>query len=151
MVYGAVNRHGGSLDIRSAPGTGTTFRIDLPASDAAAPVIATLVRPARPLSILVVDDHPVYRDLLQQVSTAEWHRVEAAPNARAALARLSRRAFDVVITDFTMPGMDGARLAARVKASAPQTRVILLTGFDPGQGTVVESLSAVDLRLSKPG
>ena len=149
-VYGAVNRHSGSLDIRSTPGLGTTLCIDLPVVNEAVPVIATIPGGERPLRILVVDDQLVYRDLLQQILVGGWHKVETAVSGEAALAKLATNTFDVVITDFTMPGMNGDELAACVKQRAPRTRVILLTGFDTYREKAEEALSAIDLILAKP-
>ena len=107
----------------------------------------------RPLRILVVDDQPVYRDLLQQVLVTGWHQVETAASGRAALTRLAAGAFDVVITDYTMAGMNGDRLAVRIKRLAPRTRVILLTGSDAGRriaAGLVAASPAIDLVLAKP-
>ena len=84
----------------------------------------------RPLRILVVDDQPVQCELVSHALQRDWHTVEVAHNGKQALALFDRREFDLVITDKVMPEMNGDQLAVAVKSREPETRVILLTGFD---------------------
>ena len=158
MVYGTMQRHGGSIELQSVPGKGTTFILRLPrqaaGADTAPPPVS---RPEshRPRRVLVVDDQPVFVNILRQYLTADGHTVETALDGRGALEKFRRRAggsepFDLVITDKAMPHLSGERLAAEVKALAPQTRVILLTGMSiPGKEEAADA-AAVDLTLLKP-
>ena len=158
MVYGTMQRHGGSIELQSVPGKGTTFILRLPLQTAGADTAQTPAFPQenlRPRRILVVDDQPVFVNILRQYLTTDCHTVETALDGREALEKFRRRAggsepFDLVITDKAMPHMGGERLAAEVKALAPQTRVILLTGMSiPGKEESVDA-AAVDLTLLKP-
>lgn len=154
MVYGTVERHGGTMQIESQPGRGTTFRIRLPkhlaTSQADSQVDAHAVEP---LNILVVDDQPVLCDILSLYLTKDSHVVESAANGAEALEKFSAGAFDLVITDHVMPGMAGVDLAAMIKERSPATPVFLLTGYADADGEIGGSGNAgdaIDHVLGKP-
>jgi PAS domain S-box-containing protein len=150
MVYGIIERHGGTVSIKSAPGSGTTFTIDLPSDPTAVeseqPEVET---GARPLRILVVDDQPVQCEMLAHALQRDWHTVDVAGNGREALKLLERREFDLVITDKVMPEMNGDQLAVAIKSREPDTQVILLTGFGDSEYGEHQS-EFVDLVVGKP-
>ena len=162
-VYGIIQRHGGTIDIESEPGRGTRFLIALPAASrggASDPAPGAAVEsaeaappagpdPTRTLRILVVDDQPVIRSLLQEHLERDGHVVVTAGDGREALAEFHAAPFDLLLTDQAMPGMNGMALAAAVKEVTPRTPVILLTGFGDMLGAP-EPGSDVDLVLNKP-
>ena len=152
MVYGTMQRHGGRIELHSAPGEGTTFRLLLPLNaevtpDApAAPPVSEVQRPWR---ILVVDDQPVFVNILRHYLANDLHTVETAHDGSEALLKFGTRKFDLVITDRAMPHMRGEQLASAVKAVSPRTRVILLTGYGGAEvGDVTDG--AVDAVVLKP-
>ncbi len=156
MVYGTMQRHGGSIDLQSTPGVGTTFVFSFPLGAKPEPVAAVEACGAqRPLRILAVDDQEVLCEILVEHLAEDWHTVETAHDGRVALEKFRARAaagepFDLVITDKAMPHMSGEQLAEAAKALVPATRVILLTGMSiPGSETETAS-AAVDLILLKP-
>ena len=157
MVYGMIERHSAELAIDSAPGQGTTVRLIFPmpaAMDEPAsllPVSAT----ARSLRILIVDDDPLIIDSLAETLRHDGHRVTAADGGQAGIdaflaAQQLGEPFDAVITDLGMPYIDGRRVAAAIKAAAPATPVIMLTGW--GQRLTAENDIPihVDRVLNKP-
>jgi DNA-binding NtrC family response regulator len=83
----------------------------------------------QPLSVLVVDDEPGLRKMLEWELTHHGMTVETAENGAEGVQMASRKAFDVIISDVTMPEMDGLKLLQEIKRSAPQTAVIIATGF----------------------
>ena len=150
MVYGIIDRHGGTMDIRSAPGIGTTFFFTLPLHTGARETIpATQPSAARPLSILVVDDQPILCEILREYLTGDCHTVESAGNGREAFERFRNGRFDLVITDQAMPELTGEQLATAIKDVSPQTPVILLTGFGDSRNADGRH-AAIDQLLSKP-
>ncbi len=159
LVYGAIQRHGGDLGIESAPGEGTTVRIKLPAM-AAAPAgpqrAPANIRPLTRLRLLIVDDDPILLRSLREVLEGDGHAVAAFNDGNAAIGAFDTALgqagarFDAVITDLGMPAIDGRRVAAAIKLAAPDTPVILLTGWGERLRAEEETLPHIDCILSKP-
>jgi CheY-like chemotaxis protein len=156
MVYGMVQRHSAELQIESELGTGTTMRVVFPAEwrrDAQRP--APSVPASKRLRLLVVDDDPLLLRSLTDVLESDGHCVVAADGGQRGIdeflsAGKRGEGFEAVITDLGMPNVDGRTVAAAVKAAAPDTPVILLTGWGrrlQGEGELPEHIDRV---LSKP-
>ncbi len=150
MVFGIVQRHSGSLDLRSAPGEGTTFSITLPLMDAIVGHSdeSKLSKAHAPLRILVVDDEAPVRDTLSAILMADGHEVAIAVDGSDGLRQFGGSEFDLVITDKAMPGMNGDQMAAAIKHVAPHTPIILLTGF--GLFYDKKDFPDIDVLASKP-
>jgi signal transduction histidine kinase len=158
MVYGAVQRLDGDLEIDSELGKGTTFRLIFPVVEqtaaAAVPVTAPLSVP--PLRILIIDDDPVILDSMRLVLELDGHTVTAANDGRAGVetfktAYESGERFAVVITDLGMPYMDGHEVARAIKTMSVNTPVILLTGWGRRMsGSESDMPANVDRTLDKP-
>lgn len=82
----------------------------------------------KPLSILVVDDHPIMQEVVCQILEDVGHNVGCAGNGREALRKLSCAHFDLLVTDIVMPEMDGIELIGEVGRRFPQTRIIAMSG-----------------------
>jgi signal transduction histidine kinase/ActR/RegA family two-component response regulator/HAMP domain-containing protein len=157
MVYGSVQRHGGAIDIESAPGQGTTIGLSFPAAPdtETAPGAVSDMRPLARLRLLIVDDDPILLRSLREVLEADGHLVSSASSGEAGIAAFDAanaegRIFDAVITDLGMPGVDGRRVAAAVKQNGHATPVILLTGWGERMKAEDDVPSGVDCVLSKP-
>jgi len=146
MVFGIVKRHDGTVDIESVIGEGTTFWIrlsrTLKESEERAREVTELLEP---LHILVVDDEPMARDILNQYLLSDGHRVELAVNGFEALDKLKRGQFDLIITDQAMPGMTGLQLAEEIKKTS-NPPILLLSGYgdaaaESGLPTAVDVIS----------
>jgi CheY-like chemotaxis protein/two-component sensor histidine kinase len=157
MVYGVVQRHDGTIEIESAPGEGTTFRLVFPVRESPLPEPrggSSASASVPPLRILFVDDEPLLRDLMKEILEFEGHTVATADGGQAGLdafraARQNGRGFDVVVTDLGMPRLDGRQLTQILKKESPSTPIIMMTGW----GTLIkgEDLPAeVDGMLNKP-
>jgi two-component system response regulator AtoC len=88
--------------------------------------------------VLVVDDKENMRKLLARI-LADGYAVEEAEDGARALSLVATREFDVVVTDIRMPGADGFELLAAVKARAPDTEVVMMTGY----ATVTDAVRAM--------
>jgi len=159
MVFGVAERHSADLEIESAPGKGTTFRLTFQAAAAApapaAPVSAGPAKDRVKMRLLVVDDDPLVAKVLRDTLKADGHDVTTANGGQAGIdafvaTRASGGHFDLVMTDLGMPYVDGRKVAAAVKEASPSTPVILLTGWGQSLQDEGELPPHVDLLLSKP-
>jgi PAS domain S-box-containing protein len=145
-AHGIINSCGGTITVYSEPGRGTTFHVYFPvieesAGSGTAPAGSTPA-PAGPGSgadafakgdaaILFVDDEPAIASLGKQLLEGLGYRVTSRTDPVAALALIKDDPdrFGLVITDQTMPGMKGDRLAAELTTIRPDIPVILCSGF----------------------
>ena len=134
VAHGIVRGHRGAITVRSQPGAGTTFEIFLPA-------LAVEIAPARPTlaqqprghgeRLLLVDDEEIVVETMKMLLERLGYHVTDFRVPGEALARFEAAPgdFDVLITDFMMPGMTGNQLAEKIVACRPDLPVILTSGF----------------------
>jgi len=147
MAKGFVEQSGGSLSIESAEGQGTTIHLRLPqAGGAAAEGAATQERVAaaslRP-AVLLADDDPIVRKVLAAALEEAGYAVMPAGDGAEALALLQRSPrVDILVSDLTMPGLDGLALIRESQALRPGLPAVLLTGY-AGDGAALAIGGAV--------
>jgi DNA-binding response OmpR family regulator len=110
---------------------------------------STPSQPLPPKQILVVEDDLVLAQTIRVTLALEGHKVEIAADAEQALTMFETGDYDLVITDFKLPKMDGLELAQVIKERAPSRPIILITAHAEavfGMGNV----SNVDNLLGKP-
>ena len=98
------------------------------------------------MRILVADDEPFIADLLVMILKSKGHSVKTAPDGEAALDAFRSEPFDLIVTDLSMPKIDGLALAKEIKALKPSQIVALLTGSSDNSLTQAN----VDYVLAKP-
>ncbi len=158
MVYGAVERHEGHIEIQSELKKGTSVRLIFPVRECPKPAGPPVTAPAgesNPLRLLCIDDEPLLRELLKEILEFYHHEVVTADGGQAGLeafsqARTSDHPFDVVMTDLGMPNVDGRQVADKIKADSPRTPVIMLTGWGNMLAERGEHLPQVDAIVTKP-
>ena len=159
VVHGVMDRHRGSVRVRSEPGGGTTVTLWLPAalghaeeSRQIAPEAPRGQEPGQraPASILVLEDEEQIRSMLVDALGEAGYRVESATDGLTGLAHFQGGEFDIVLTDLSLPECSGLDVARSVKRMRPETPVVLITGW----GHLLDPLrlreSGVDLMLVKP-
>jgi PAS domain S-box-containing protein len=153
MVFGVVERHSGRVEVDSAPGQGTTFRLSFPAASGAADSAETIegLASARSLRILAVDDEPDIANMVSLMLQPYGHRMAVATSGEEALERLAVEPFDLVISDVGMGArMNGWELAERVRSEFPAVRLVLATGWGAEIDQDEARARGVDAVVSKP-
>jgi signal transduction histidine kinase/CheY-like chemotaxis protein len=152
-VYGTVKAHGGTLELSSQPGQGTTVRILLPSQ---APVAPPAAEPAGAssqgaLRVLLVDDDDLIQSSTHALLDVLGHQTVAVYSGEEALAQLEAGYQpDIVLLDLNMPGLGGAGTLPRLRQLRPDLPVLLATGrADQSAHDLVQTYARVTL-LSKP-
>ena len=153
-VYGIVEQNGGSIEVTSEPGQGTTFFIRLPRQELAArPAIGDSF-PADSgghEAILLVEDEPAMLFLAAQALGIKGYKVLSASSPAEALKIVLRadEPIDLVISDMIMPGMNGRTLRDEILAQRPGLRFLFISGYTDGLTAAFEGDPGVDF-LAKP-
>ncbi|GAA4713219.1 PAS domain-containing protein [Sphingomonas lutea] len=150
MVHGLAAQSGGTLNVVSAPGKGTTAEIWLPVFDGDADVLvgaeSEVAHQPRQTAILLVDDEDVVRRATADMLLEIGHEVLQANSGSAALKILAERPdIEILVTDYLMPGMRGAELVNRAREMRPGMKALLITGYARMTGGQAEIA-----RLAKP-
>lgn len=134
-TYGAVKQSGGSIEVYSEVGKGTTFQIYLPRVEGeTSKPVGEDASPALPRgtgTVLLVEDEDVVRDMCVRVLEQLGYQVLQAANGREAIALCEgrRERIDLLLTDVVMPGMNGRELATRLIPDHPEMKVLFASGY----------------------
>jgi PAS domain S-box-containing protein len=135
-VYGIVTEAGGSINVYSELGIGTTFRIYLPLVAATVGAVPALLRqtPSRGdgRTVLVVEDEAALARVITRILTTGGYHVVTAANGPEALRLYEQHGCDALLTDVIMPEMSGRRLAGLLHERRPDLPVLYMSGYSNG-------------------
>jgi CheY-like chemotaxis protein len=154
QVYGIARQGGGTAQIETAPGRGTTIHIWLrrtenspDAATSPSPAAGEVATPAA--TVLVIDDDADVRRMLVESLGALGYDVAEVEDGRAGLRILEAARPDVVVLDFAMPGLNGAEVAKAARARLPKLPIIFATGY--ADTAAIEQMAGPDTPvLRKP-
>ncbi|MBX7258628.1 MAG: response regulator [Candidatus Hydrogenedentes bacterium] len=141
-VYGIVEQSGGFIDVDSAPGHGTSFKIYVPRlQESPTPKSIPTVSPATPRSgtILLVEDDQMVRKMTQSMLTALGYTVVAAESPPQAIAMCEGSAtrYDLLLTDVVMPEMSGLELRDRLIEIYPDLKIVFMSGYSGSSDSII--------------
>ncbi|MEO5958410.1 MAG: PAS domain-containing protein [Opitutaceae bacterium] len=155
VVHGIVRSHRGAIDVESVPGRGSTFHIYLPTASTGEAEMSTS-RDAAPRGggeyVCVVDDEEVVGSCTKLVLESKGYRTLIFASAEQCIAEMDSHPAGcaVLVTDQTMPGMQGTELAAAMRKTHPDLPVVIMSGyFSKISPQALDELGQVEL-LAKP-
>jgi two-component system, chemotaxis family, CheB/CheR fusion protein len=157
-VYGTVTQHRGGIEVESAVGRGSHFRLFLPSSDerVAPPSQVPSASPPSALqgsgSVLVVDDEEVVAALVADTLEGAGYRVHCTHDGAQALEhyRAHWASVDLIVLDMNMPVMSGPETFAALRAVNPGAKVLVISGYSEGRGVEGVMRGGAQAFLSKP-
>jgi len=155
VVYGIVKEYGGEIEMETEIGSGTTFRIYLPLIDKSEDKSITEAKTELETgheNILLVDDEPAVVRLEQQMLERLGYKISSHTSSLDAVEvfRSNPDAFDIVLTDMTMPNMTGDQLAKEILSIKPDMPIIICTGFSENMNKEQAEIIGIKGFLMKP-
>jgi PAS domain S-box-containing protein len=138
ICHGIISEHGGKLYAESVEGKGTSFYIELPVAETAPPLpiekSMVVTEPPEDVQhrgrILIIDDEPGIREVIQRILAARGYTTTAAGDGRTGLSEIARNGYDLCIVDMKMPDMSGKDIFEYIKNHHPEyvSKIIFVTG-----------------------
>jgi CheY-like chemotaxis protein len=156
MAYGIIKNHNGHISCDSVPGLGTTFKIFLPAIQAA--VEKQNQKKESPIvrgegeTILVIDDEPILRDLARDMLTYNGYTTICAESGESGMAvyRQQMQTISLIILDLIMPGMGGKQCLTEIIKINPKAKVLIASGYTLDNPDTDDILTSAKGFIPKP-
>jgi two-component system NtrC family sensor kinase len=163
LCYGIIKEHGGSIIVRSKPGEGAAFVIELPLAagagetDEKPPAVGghtsvAITREGVGKKVLVIDDEDAILEMVRDTLSQSGYEVHTARDGEIGLNRLQKTPYDLTLCDWKMPGLGGQQVYERLHATNPalSERMIFITGDVINEKTQKFLADRKKLCLSKP-
>ncbi len=152
MSYGIIKRFGGTVEVESKVGSGTTFTIILPVSVEVKEEIVSVpsTKIERSIKILVIDDEETVRNILAKMLSRVNHQVTIAKNGPEGIELFRKGEFEMVLTDLGMPEMSGWEVCKHMKKINPSIPVGMITGWGLQIDQAQKEEAGLDFVITKP-
>jgi len=156
VVDGIIKKHGGAITLDSTPGQGTTFTIYLPIIDRMPSSIEVRTEqaelPGGHEAIMLIDDEITIIDTLGEILAERGYRVTSFGDGDSALQAFTEapQAYDLVITDMTMPHLTGDKLSRELLRIRPDLPIIICTGYHDSFGEMDARELGISRFMAKP-
>jgi signal transduction histidine kinase len=147
-----IANHQGKIYVDSIPKKGSIFMIELPAADEEPASTPPQSPPSEDFvcKVLLVDDENAVGETLAEMLRGEGYEVVTVNDAKEAVMKFVKSDCDLVLTDLSMPGINGYELAKRIKSLKKNIPVILITGWNQERDNIKDKNEIIDGLIEKP-